>query len=186
MHEEAVDQGSVFLELSSAADGRRVIKALEQRLGPNIDASPPPRKPTDVVDFGRVQNLPLIVGGVIALLAAATLTHVLMSATRRRRRDLAILKTLGFVRHQIRAAVAWQASTVVLLALAFGIPLGLVAGRLLWSMLAHDLGVVSQPVVPTIAILAIVPAAILLANVIAVFPARTAARTRPAVVLRSE
>ncbi|MEX1008511.1 MAG: FtsX-like permease family protein [Acidimicrobiia bacterium] len=180
------DQGSAFLRLSPGADGRRVVQALEKRLGPDVDASAAPPKPTDVVNFGRVENLPLVVSGVIAVLAAATLAHVLVSATRRRRRDLAILKTLGFVRHQVRAAIAWQASTVALLALGLGIPLGLVAGRAVWTALAHDLGVVAQPVVPMVVVLAIVPAAILLANLIAALPARAAARTRPAVVLRSE
>jgi ABC-type lipoprotein release transport system permease subunit len=179
------EQGTVFLRLSPGADGGRVVQALEHRLGPDVSADDPPSKPTDIVNFGRVENLPLVVSGAIAVLAAATLAHVLVSATRRRRRDLAILKTLGFVRHQVRAAIAWQASTVALLALGLGIPLGVVAGRALWTALAHDLGVVAQPVVPSV-VLAIIPAAIVLANLIAAVPARAAARTRPAVVLRSE
>ena len=37
-------------------------------------------------------------GKLLALLAAATLAHTLMTSVRRRRDDLSILKTLGFVR----------------------------------------------------------------------------------------
>ena len=38
--------------------------------------------------------------------------HGLVSAVHRRRRDLALLKTLGFRRAQISATIAWQATTV--------------------------------------------------------------------------
>ena len=52
----------------------------------------------------------------------------LVSSLRRRRRELAVLKTLGFSRRQVRATVAWQASTVAAVGLVVGIPLGLLVG----------------------------------------------------------
>ena len=70
-----------------------------------------------------------MLAGLLALLAAAALAHLLVTSVRRRRRDLAILKSLGFVRGQVSAAVAWQATTVALLALAVGLPLGVALGR---------------------------------------------------------
>ena len=45
------------------------------------------------------------------VLAVAALGHTLVSSIRRRRRDLATLKTLGFTRGQVSATVAWQATT---------------------------------------------------------------------------
>lgn len=60
----------------------------------------------DAVNFGGVQGAPLAVGGVLAALGAAALAHVLVTAIRHRRRDIAILKTIGFVRGQARRAVA--------------------------------------------------------------------------------
>src|SRR5207253_4218419 len=65
----------------------------------------PIEKPSDLVNFGRVERLPFVLAGVLGLLAAATLAHLLVSGVRRRRRDLAILKTIGFDRRQVVGAV---------------------------------------------------------------------------------
>jgi ABC-type lipoprotein release transport system permease subunit len=143
-------------------------------------------KPTDILNFGRVEGTPYILGAILAVLALATLTHLLLSATRRKRRDLAVLKTLGFVRRQVRSAVGWQATTLIVIALVVGIPLGIATGRWIWTLFAENLGVVVEPQVPWLAIVLLVPIAIVIANLIARWPAGIAARTPAATVLRSE
>jgi ABC-type antimicrobial peptide transport system permease subunit len=140
----------------------------------------------DAANLQRVINLPFVLAGLLALLSAATLAHILVTAVRRRARDLAILRTLGFVGSQVRAAVAWQATTLVLLALIVGIPLGIGAGRWSWTTFSNQLGYVPEPVVRLLPILLTIPAALLLGNLIAALPARAAARTRPAEVFRPE
>jgi hypothetical protein len=142
--------------------------------------------PTDLVNFGRIQRLPLIVGAVLALLASLTLVHLLVSSIRRRRRDLAILKTLGFVRSQISRAVAWQSTTVVVVAIVLALPLGTAAGRLAWRLVADQLGIAGDVVTPRLALLLVVPATLVLANVVALIPAAVASRTGPASALRAE
>jgi predicted lysophospholipase L1 biosynthesis ABC-type transport system permease subunit len=82
-------------------------------------------------------------------------------SVRRRRRDLAVLKTLGFVRGQVSAAVAWQATTVALVALAVGLPLGVALGRWSWSLLIDRIGLGAEPVTPWPALLAAATATIL-------------------------
>jgi hypothetical protein len=62
----------------------------------------PPTAPTDLVNFGRIQDLPLILGSVLAVMAFVTMAHLLGTSGRRRRRDLAILKALGFTRGRRR------------------------------------------------------------------------------------
>jgi ABC-type lipoprotein release transport system permease subunit len=114
------------------------------------------------------------------------LTHTLVSCVRRRRRDLAILKTLGFVRAQVSATVAWQATTIAAVALLAGIPLGIAFGRWAWRVVAAQLGVVSGPVLPLLTVLAIAVGTVLAANLIAAAPGWAAGRTRPAIVFRSE
>jgi predicted lysophospholipase L1 biosynthesis ABC-type transport system permease subunit len=145
-----------------------------------------PPQPNDLVNFGRIQNLPVILAGLLGLLAMATLAHLLVSSVRRRRSDLAMLKTLGFDRGQIRRTVAWQATTLGLFAAVVGIPLGVAAGRFGWNVLAGGLGTVSQPVSPLLLLALLVPATILLANAVAAVPAAFAARVRPALALRAE
>jgi ABC-type lipoprotein release transport system permease subunit len=143
-------------------------------------------RPTDVANLGRVGALPNVLAGLLALLAASALAHLLVTSVRRRRHDLAILESLGFVRRQVSAAVAWQATTVALLALAVGLPLGVALGRWTWSLLADRIGVGAPPVTPGPALLAGVAGTVLVANLVAAWPGRVAARTRPAVALRSE
>ncbi len=140
----------------------------------------------DLISLVRVEGIPVALAGVLAFMAAATLMHALLSSIRRRRHDLAVLKTLGFRTGQVRRAVGWQATVLAAIALAVGLPLGVVAGRLAWRAFATDLGVVEVPRVPLLAIALIVPATLALAGLIAAFPARVAARTQPALVLRTE
>jgi ABC-type lipoprotein release transport system permease subunit len=45
-------------------------------------------------------------------------------SARRRRGDFAILKTLGLLRRQLSAITAWQVTTLTVLALIAGLPLG--------------------------------------------------------------
>jgi ABC-type antimicrobial peptide transport system permease subunit len=145
-----------------------------------------PDKPADLVNFGRVQNLPLVLAGFVAVLAVATLAHLLVSSIRRRRRDLAVLKTLGFVPAQVRAAVAWQATTLAVVAVALGIPIGVAAGRWAWLAFTHQLGIVPEAATPLLVLLVMVPATLVVANLVAILPARAASRAHPAGVLRSE
>jgi FtsX-like permease family/MacB-like periplasmic core domain len=146
----------------------------------------PLQRPTDTVNFGRVDAFPLLGAGLFTLTAVAMLTHLLLSSVRRRRRDLALLKTLGFTRRQVSYAVAWQAATLAAAALLIGLPLGIAAGRWAWSITATQLGVAAEPAVPPLALSLVVPIAIGLAILIASVPAWFAARARAAVLLRAE
>jgi hypothetical protein len=141
--------------------------------------------PPEISSYAQVRNVPWLLAGLLGALAAATLTHGLLATVRRRRRDLAVLKTLGFVRRQISTAVAWQASTLLGVALV-GIPLGVAAGRWAWTALAEQLGILPQPRVPMLTIALTIPASLLFAVIVAVLPALSASRTKAALVLRTE
>ena len=144
------------------------------------------QRPADLVNFGRVETMPVVTGGLIACLAMAMLGHLLVSSVRHRRRDLAVLKALGFQRRQVSLTVVWQASTLVVLALAIGVPVGVAAGRWTWLAVATQIGVVPEPVLPARLLALLAVATVLAANLVAAVPAWMAARTHPATVLRSE
>lgn len=145
-----------------------------------------PFRSSDVRNLSRVSWLPYLLAGAIGLLSVGTLVHALISAVRRRDRDLAILKTMGLDRRQVRRTIRWQASTVALIGALAGIPAGVAAGRWAWRYVGEQIGVVPEPVVPRLAVALISVGVLALANVVADVPARAAARTRPAVVLRTE
>ena len=145
-----------------------------------------PQRPSDISVLAEVRSAPVVLAGLLALLAVATLAHALLTSVRIRARDLAVLKTIGFVRRQIRAAVAWQTSTLAFAALLVGLPLGIIAGRAAWALFANGVGVPAAAVVPLLVVLLAIPVTLILANIIGALPARAAARTEAAVVLRSE
>ena len=61
-----------------------------------------------------------------------------------------------------------------------------VSGESRILFLSGQLGVLPDPAVPLVAIFASIPAALILANLAAALPGRTAAHAQPATVLRSE
>ncbi len=134
----------------------------------------------------KARSVPLLLSLLFALAAVGTLVHVLVTSIRRRRRDLAILKTIGFRRRQITATVAWQATTISVIAVLIGVPVGVIVGRWAWIFYADRLGVVAEPVVAVSKVILAVPAAIIIANLVAFVPGLIARRTKPAIVLRAE
>jgi hypothetical protein len=144
------------------------------------------QRPGDIKNYDSIRDTPLALAVVLAVLAVGTLAHVLLTGVRRRRRDLALLKTLGFTRRQVLGAVAWEASAFAAVALLIGLPLGVVAGRWAWALFANAAGVSATATVPLAAVLLAVPATLLIANLIAAAPGWEAARLRPALILRAE
>jgi hypothetical protein len=173
----------LLVRLDHAADQGRAVAGL-QRAFPGTVVRPIPHP--DIEDVQRVDYLPGVLAALVALLALGTVTHALASAVRRRRRDLAVLKTLGFVRRQVSATVAWQATAFAVAAVVVGVPLGIAVGRWAWRLVANSLGVVPEPVMPRSGLLVVAGGALLAANLIAAGPGWVAGRLRPALVLRSE
>ena len=176
---------NLVVNLAPGADRARATRVLRE-IGGDSGAPLAPRVPAEIDRVRRIDGLPVALAVFVSVVAVVAVGFALVTTVRRRRRALAVLKTLGFDRRQVRATVAWQATTVVAVGLLVGIPLGLVAGRLVWGAVAHQLGVSGDPSWPVLGIVLLVPAALLLVNLVAALPARRAAHTLPAVVLRSE
>jgi FtsX-like permease family len=142
--------------------------------------------PSDVDNLDELGALPLALAAFLALLAAVAAVHALVSATRRRRHDLAVLRVLGFVGGQVRSTLRWQALTVAAVGLVVGVPAGLIAGRRIWSALAEAVGVVDDWSFPWLTVALAVPIALGVAVLLAILPGRAAARMSPGQVLRAE
>jgi ABC-type lipoprotein release transport system permease subunit len=144
------------------------------------------QRPIDIDNYRRVRTAPLLLAAIFALLAIATLAHLSLTTARRRRHDLAVLRTLGFVRRQVMGTVSWQATALLAVALAIGLPVGVALGRWLWTWFAEHLGAAVSIAVPVGWLLLAIPVALLVANLVALGPAWRAARRPPAIALRIE
>jgi ABC-type antimicrobial peptide transport system permease subunit len=178
-----------FAPGATTAQRRSVLNRMHDAVGNDENSSfdlGEVRRPADILAYEKVRSTPVFLAGVLGLLALASVVHALVSVIRRRRRDLALLATLGFTRRQISSTVVWQATTMAVLGLAIGLPLGIVIARVGWTALANNLGTLPESVVPVLALTALALAAIVVLNLGALVPARLAARLRPGAVLRSE
>jgi putative ABC transport system permease protein len=175
--------GTFLVRLHPGADRERAMARLRRDFAGTMVV---PRPHAEIRNLQRVAALPRLLAALVALVALGAVTHALVTSVRRRRRDLAVLKTLGFVRGQISATIAWQASTFAVVALGLGLPLGVAVGRWAWQLTATQLGVDSGPVVPLLPVFAAAAGAVLAANLVAAVPGWAAGRLQPAAVLRSE
>jgi putative ABC transport system permease protein len=188
---------------TSQAAGLRSVRAISQQLkrmlsSPRVEAATggasladsvdllPAQRPAEIVNYKSMGAMPAVLAAALAAAAVAALGLTLAASVRRRRRDFALLKTLGFTHRQLAGAVAWQSTAVAVIGLAIGVPLGIAAGRLLWLAFARQLSAIPDPVVPASSIVLAAVTALALANMVAAIPGRQAARTPPAVLLRAE
>ncbi len=143
-------------------------------------------RPEVIVNSGSIETIPTVLGVGLAAGAVVALGITLVASVRGRRRDLAIMKTLGLSGRQLATVVAWQATVAVLIGALVGVPLGIVLGRQLWDLFAQGIQAIPAPSVPALLVTAIGLGAIVLANLVAVLPGRIAARTSTGLLLRAE
>jgi hypothetical protein len=144
------------------------------------------QRPAEIVNYRTIGATPTLLVSGLALGAVSALALTLVASVRRRRRDLALLKSLGFTQRQLGAAVAWQASVNAVVGIAIGVPVGIIVGRWLWVLFARQIYAVPEPTVPVVSVVLVGIGALVLANVVAAVPARIAARTPTALMLRAE
>ena len=184
---------TILVRFRPGVDHAAAIRRLERIGGPlsrirsveGIEALPVQR-PAEIVNYRTMGTTPLVLAGMLAAGAVVALALTLAASARRRSRDLALLKTLGFVRGQVVAVVIWQASVPVAIGTVVGVPLGIAAGRFLWARFASELYVVPQPAVSIVTVAVVAISALALAILTAIVPGWRAARTSVATILRAE
>jgi hypothetical protein len=144
------------------------------------------QRPAEIVNYGTIGVTPALMASALAVAAIVALGLTLTASVRRRRRDLALLKSLGFTQGQLAAAVAWQASVSSAIGIIIGVPLGIAVGRTLWTMFAREIFAVPEPTVPVLSVVLVAVGTLVLANLVAAVPGRMAARTPTALLLRAE
>ena len=161
----------------------------------NLPSSPSPGsaggvvsqlRPEEIVNSHSIVAIPAVLGASLAVGAALALGTTLAASVRRRRRDLAVLKTLGLSGRQLGTVIVWQSSVTVVIGTIIGVPLGITLGRLLWNGFAQAINAVPVTSIPPLYVTAVALGAVVLANLVAAVPARIAARTRTADLFRTE
>ena len=163
----------------------QALATLREALGDRVFT---PIEPPDVANLRRISRTPILLAGLIVALAGAALAHALLTGIRRSRREIGVVRALGFTRPQVAGALAWQASALAAAASVIGLTVGLVGGRWGWGLVERRLGVVSPAHVPApmIAMLVALAGALAFANLVALIPGVRVARISVADALRAD
>lgn len=173
------------VRLPSRQNRPAAIAKLSHALPQGSDVSPA-EVPVELANLRNVRTLPVLLAAFLALLAIAAVSHVLVSSSRRRRYDFAILRALGLERRGARLVLQFQASAIGIVGLVIGVPIGIAAGRAIWRLVAERVPLVEVPPFALAAVVLIVPITAIVVNALAVWPGRRVVRLPASEVLRSE
>jgi putative ABC transport system permease protein len=176
-----VGDGDVIADLAPGTDGAALVNALERNA---VEAELTSAEVTQERDDMRP-----IVYGSSALLVAVGLVNLLTTlllVTRERARDFGILKALGLTPRGVLGVVTSGGAALALVAVAVGIPIGIVLFRMLMTAMSPSEGadIVGTP--GPFALALIVPFVLAVTALASSLPARGAARASAAAVLRAE
>ena len=177
---------SLVLRFPPGADDGAIEAGLAEDYGLQFGIYTRPQSPGPIRNLDEGRAIAVALACFFSALGAVGLFHALLVSTRRRRGELAVLRALGLRRPQVRAAVLVQALALTAAGVATGVPVGLIAGRLVWRTLVSGLGAVADPQTPWALMVVTVPLAALVAALVSWAPGRAAVRARPADQLRVE
>ncbi len=177
---------SLQLVLSDGADPRRVARDVSKRLPPGLTVQAPAARASLAQETMASTERMLAVLSITALVAGAfvILNSFLMSLGERKR-NLAILRSLGATRKQVTRLLLTEALALGTLGTVVGIPLGLGMALVVTHLIARFSGTVVPQLRVTAGPLALAGLLGIGVAVLATyFPARTAGRRSPLAALR--
>jgi predicted lysophospholipase L1 biosynthesis ABC-type transport system permease subunit len=188
----AIDTDSGFptigalVTIRPGKDVEEVVASLDRRYPYGISDESRAHAPGPVRNLEQIRRLPLALALFFALLGAAAFAQLIFMLASERRRDLAVLRVIGYTRAQTRGVLRSAAASVAVIGLVIGVPFGLLAGRFGWHVVADGLAVSRSVAVPAAAVAAVALGLVGFALVIATAPAHMALRRTPGGALRAE
>jgi hypothetical protein len=173
-------------DMQRVADAGSKALTADPNAGGNNVAVLGVQHPAEIVNYRSMGATPVLLASGLAAGAVAALGLTLAASVRRRRRDLALLKALGFTKRQLAVTLAGQATVAAVIGIVVGVPLGIALGRQLWVLFARNIDAVPEPTVPVLSVIVVALGALVFANLAAALPGRSAARTPTALALRAE
>jgi hypothetical protein len=184
-----VGNSDTTLAVVKLAPGRgtaAVGRELSRRYPEQLSRFGYPSRPGEVQNVVGLRNYPRALGAFTTLLALVALENVLLTTLRRRRRELATLRTLGLTPRQTGRCITWQSLSLTGVALALGVPVGAYAGAQIWAASTRSIGVATDPNLPVVAIAAVALIALMIAVAASIPVGWHVAHIRPAVALHAE
>jgi putative ABC transport system permease protein len=143
-------------------------------------------RPPAIRNEARITYVPFVLAVLLAALAVLLVTTGAYTAVRHRNHEVAVLRTLGAERNWLVRVMNWLAVASTLVPAVIGVPLGVIAGGLVFRAYADDLGTVNRAAEPFVIVALGLAVLVLLAAVAATVAGRSARRLVPARLLHVE
>lgn len=143
---------NLLMVYRSGADVQAVEADLTD-LGFRFEVRSHSRPPRGLANVLGVSVISVGLGAFFLVLGALASLLVAVRQRTRHSRDFAILRSLGFDRRDIGHCVLAEATTIVVVGLLVGVPLGLFAGNRAWRLTVGDLGIVDTQPSPVLIVL---------------------------------
>ena len=131
-------------------------------------------------------GVPTALVGFLVVLGTAGLAFQLAGTVLGGRRQLAILRAVGFTRMQVTVTLVVHAAAVALVGCLIALPLGVALGRWFWRAPAETLGVAVRPEVSIATVVALVVGTVVVAELMVLPLARRILAADPARALRPD
>ncbi|MEO6124138.1 MAG: FtsX-like permease family protein [Ilumatobacteraceae bacterium] len=136
-------------------------------------------RPSVIINLERVHGIPFVLAALLGGLSLLTIVNVTVSLIHSRRRDLAILRSLGADGGWLTRAIHWQASLYILIPALAGTALGVILGRQVFVVFADGIGSIDDAKIPLSLTVAVLIGCVIIANFAALIPGRAARRANP-------
>jgi predicted lysophospholipase L1 biosynthesis ABC-type transport system permease subunit len=185
-HREAGGGRNLLLTYADGTDRVELERRLTDEYGVTFTRYSEPQAPGRLLQLDAMTGSLAALAGFLAALGLLGLSHFLAVSMRRRRHDIAVLQSLGFVRRDVGLCVSWQAVTVAAFGVLAGVPIGVIVGRWAWLAAVGSVGMVDTPAVPLLTLVVVGVVAVVGAAALGAIPGWLASRRPPANALRSE
>jgi predicted lysophospholipase L1 biosynthesis ABC-type transport system permease subunit len=179
-------EGPPQLAVSFRPGADRAAALQRMRAFNNGELPATPIQHAEIQQLRELDRLPWVLAAFLIAIALLAVGHLIVLSVRRRAHDFAVLRALGCTPRQVDRIVAWQATMLAIAGTVIGAPLGILLGRFVWTRLADAYGVRADTAWPWVTIAIALIGTVVLANAIALLPARRAGQRPVMEMLRTE
>jgi ABC-type lipoprotein release transport system permease subunit len=160
------------------------VERLTAVFGPPGDETA--NRPPAIRNEARITYVPFVLAVLLAALSVLLVVSGAYTAVRHRNHEVAVLRSLGAERRWLVRVVNWLAVASTLIPAVIGVPLGFIAGRLVFRSYADGLGAVNRAATPFAIVTVGLGVLVLLGALAATTAGRSARRIVPARLLHVE
>jgi ABC-type lipoprotein release transport system permease subunit len=176
----------LFVDLAEPSSAQAVLDRVGMDLTTDYLGGPVGAAELLGINVTRTRQAPMVLIVVLGLMSIAVLAYLSTTAVRARSTEIAVTRALGFDSRQVRRAAAWMVTIIGGVALAIGLPLGVVAGRMAFNVYARRLGAPPEPAIAPWGLAGLVPVLLVTAYLVSLWPGWRASKVTAASVLHAE